>query len=601
MFKSFSSFFNIYRTSIGLFFLGLFFWILSLFIFNNGLKIKVDAQENKKAYINRLVSLAIQDLNNALIKNVDQSNNSFAISKSCNKIEDKNGLDYMGLFQNLQIIKDNKILCGYDNAGDSDNFFKKSITNKYGTIIFKGSINPVTFSDEDTAVKNYYRMAAFLFLSGFFSLILSFYSYRKEYKKNDKLLDYLTHMPSIEIFKEEVDKKTEYQEASIAIIDLDYFQAINETYGHQVGDFVIKNVSNLIKKWAHKKHICFRVNGEKFVILMQKKEMLDEIFELEFLLKSIKHLSIKTEDADFEINISATIGVCRNMNIELEDRRNIANMALKEQKKIKKGQIREKSNKDSFTNYDINKELSIKDIITIWKDKNIFFEYQPIVIGDSEMQYTIYEALIRLKNNDQVFYPGAFLSKIKNSAIEEEMTKFVVEYNLNLIKNHTDKTLSINIDNKSILQEDIFLMLQDFWDQNGKEFTGRLMIEILEYDGVLFYEEISTKIKLLRNMGYKIAIDDFGAGYSNFSHILKLEVDFLKIDGEIVKEIITNKSSLAIVQSIKFLTQELGIRVIAEFVSDENIYKAIKDIGIDNIQGYYISKPISEEKMLKKE
>lgn len=121
--------------------------------------------------------------------------------------------------------------------------------------------------------------------------------------------------------------------------------------------------------------------------------------------------------------------------------------------------------------------------------------------------------------------------------------------------------------------------------------ASRIIFEILESEGIENYEEVVNFITQIKALGAKIAIDDFGTGYSNFEHILKLNVDYIKIDGSLIKGIQQDKKHKIIVETIVDFAKKVGSKTIAEFVSDEEIFKNIKEIGVDFSQGYFTGKP----------
>ena len=119
----------------------------------------------------------------------------------------------------------------------------------------------------------------------------------------------------------------------------------------------------------------------------------------------------------------------------------------------------------------------------------------------------------------------------------------------------------------------------------------RVTFEILESEGIENYQEVISFINQIKSLGARIAIDDFGTGYSNFEHLLRLDVDYIKIDGSLIKNIVTDDKHRLIVETIVSFARRIGIKTVAEFVSDEKILQTIKEIGISCTQGYHIGKP----------
>jgi len=123
---------------------------------------------------------------------------------------------------------------------------------------------------------------------------------------------------------------------------------------------------------------------------------------------------------------------------------------------------------------------------------------------------------------------------------------------------------------------------------------SRLVIEIVESESIENFEEVMHFINKVKSYGCKIAIDDFGTGYSNFEYLMKLKVDYIKIDGSMIKDIDTNKDAQVIVSIIVDFAKRMGIKVIAEFVENESILNKVKELGIEYSQGYHFSMPKEE-------
>ncbi|WP_294895399.1 EAL domain-containing protein, partial [Sulfuricurvum sp. RIFOXYD12_FULL_44_77] len=145
------------------------------------------------------------------------------------------------------------------------------------------------------------------------------------------------------------------------------------------------------------------------------------------------------------------------------------------------------------------------------------------------------------------------------------------------------------------------LSVDDIFDKPTKEFliqklrdsahADRIIIELLESEGIENYPEVSAFIAEVKTFGCRIAIDDFGTGYSNFAHIIKLDVDFLKIDGSLIRNIDTDTNAQTILTAITEFSKHLGLKTVAEFVHSEAVYTKCKEMGVDYLQGYYLGEP----------
>jgi len=188
------------------------------------------------------------------------------------------------------------------------------------------------------------------------------------------------------------------------------------------------------------------------------------------------------------------------------------------------------------------------------------------------------------------------LEVAKSSRLYPEITKTVISKACKTFAKRSEK-FSINLSIEDILNVSTI----EFLIQETKKYNleKQLVVEILESEGIDNYEFVINVIENLKTNGVEIAIDDFGTGYSNFAYLISLDINTLKIDGSLIKDIDTNPSSKVIVKSIVSFAKELNIITVAEFVSSKEIYEVIKEIGVDLAQGYYFSEPISLEQLPK--
>ncbi|RMD46697.1 MAG: EAL domain-containing protein, partial [Aquificota bacterium] len=152
--------------------------------------------------------------------------------------------------------------------------------------------------------------------------------------------------------------------------------------------------------------------------------------------------------------------------------------------------------------------------------------------------------------------------------------------------------VSINLSAMDIYNEDIIYMLAMLFDG---EKAKRVTVEILESEEIENYDFFKEQMFKIKEIGCQIAIEDFGTGYSNFSHIVELNPDYLKIDGSLIKNIDLDPRAFSIVKAIKLFADDLGIDVVAEFIHNEQVLNKVKSVGIRYGQGFYLKKPIELE------
>lgn len=218
----------------------------------------------------------------------------------------------------------------------------------------------------------------------------------------------------------------------------------------------------------------------------------------------------------------------------------------------------------------------------------IICHYQPLLNIENSEIYS-YESLVRLiDNKGNSLAPYKFLDFSKKIKLYSSITKIVVTQACKTFQNR-DENFSINLSVDDIKDlETVDFILKTIKETNT---SRRVTFEILESEGIENYQEVISFINQIKSLGARIAIDDFGTGYSNFEHLLRLDVDYIKIDGSLIKNIVTDDKHRLIVETIVSFARRIGIKTVAEFVSDEKILQTIKEIGISCAQGYHIGKP----------
>ncbi|MFA7355115.1 MAG: EAL domain-containing protein [Sulfurimonadaceae bacterium] len=374
----------------------------------------------------------------------------------------------------------------------------------------------------------------------------------------------------------------ELENTSIAIFNIDNFRQINDFYGHKFGDLVIISVANKIYSLVCKNNNFrfYRLQGDEFAVLGLNYS--EDIFkeEMKNLLNTIKEkFSMKNE----EILLSWSCG------ISFQNRENIlstANMALKMAKNSNLDFVIYSHEMSLNEQYE-NNMIMTKKISNAKKEEKIIAYYQPIV-NNSNLAYEKYECLVRMIDEDKVLSPFFFLDIAKQTKQYFKLTESVISHAFKMFADK-DAEFSINLSVKDILEPEIsryiFMMLDRY------NIGSRVVFEIVESEYIENFEGVINFISEVKKYNCKIAIDDFGTGYSNFEYLIKLQADYLKIDGSLIKNIDKDNNSHLVVSTIVEFAKKLGMKTIAEFVENETIFNIVKEMEIDYSQGYYFSAP----------
>lgn len=397
--------------------------------------------------------------------------------------------------------------------------------------------------------------------------------------KNVYLIDRLTGLYNRLKLLEDIESLRGVKK--LALINIDSFSNINDLYGYKIADALLIELSQRLKDSA-KDLSVYKLPSDEFALLCSDPKASSEQFYI-FVFDVIK----KIENSVFNIE-NQTIFVSFGCGIAMEEDSVLikANTALNKAKKESKNIVIYDNSLDKKEQSSININMlhTLKDAIA---NDRVMPYFQPIY-NTKTNKIEKYEALVRLIDNDgKVLVPYHFLDIAIKSKLYEDITKIMVEKTFEYF---IDKpySFSINLSYYDLQNEKVVAFLEEKLSSYDSK---RVVFEILESDKIENYEELKEFMARMKKYGCRFAIDDFGSGYSNFSHVLALNVDFLKIDGSLVKFIATDNNSRVIVKTIIGFASNLGIKTIAEFVEDKDSLELLQKMGVDFVQGYHIGKP----------
>jgi diguanylate cyclase (GGDEF)-like protein len=371
----------------------------------------------------------------------------------------------------------------------------------------------------------------------------------------------------------------------LALLDINRFSEINDFYGHDIGDEVLQTLASMIKEFLFNiNYILYRVHSDEFAILADNETKENFIKNIKYISESISSHPLVINDKELYIQTT--------YSISFEEKENLietANIIKKYSKTNKTIVVYDKSLElEKIYEKNIFWTLKIKKAL---EDDRIIPYYQGIFnIKTNKIEK--YESLIRLVDEDNLAIPPYYFLEIsKKSKQYLKLTKRVIEKSFEYFKDK-DSEFSVNLTIKDIKNQEV----SSFIIEKIKEYNiaPKVVFEIVESEGIDNFEEINSFIDKVKDLGCKIAIDDFGSGYSNFEYLINLHADYIKIDGSLIKDILVNKNNQEIVITIIDFAKRQGFKTIAEFVSNKEIFDRVKELGVDYAQGYYISEPKSD-------
>jgi diguanylate cyclase (GGDEF)-like protein len=380
--------------------------------------------------------------------------------------------------------------------------------------------------------------------------------------------------------------------SSLILIDIDKFRNINEIFGLEGGNSVLKQFADFLRLFSiGRSYEPYCLQGDCFVLRSTKNYLSLEEYEKEIpeFFERLSEFSVYIEDADEYVEIDVTVGISFEKQNAMEKAEIALNFAQK--------------NRRNFIAYNrsIDTTKQLKDM-RFWRSeiKNAILEdkivpfFQPIV--NREQNIVKYEVLMRLKReengNIEYISPAFFLNVAKQTKQYKKLTDIIIEKSFEVMKD-LDVNFSINLSFEDISNYKLINALKELI--NRYQVGDRLIFEIVESEDIDNYEAVQEFVKEVKELGVRIAIDDFGSGFSNYKRIFDIAPSFLKIDSSLIKNIDTDKNSYELVKSIVSLTKALDIKTVGEYVYSKEIFDICYELGVEEFQGYYFSEPLSEE------
>ena len=403
----------------------------------------------------------------------------------------------------------------------------------------------------------------------------------QEEKILNQTKDKITNVPNKVKLYEDISRNN--LELKLAILKINKFQEINDFYGLEKGNLLLISLSETLQRITLDKEMqLYKISPDEFVLLPSLSVTMDEFLKtVRNIIKYCDHNVFVIENDSFNISISAGISQGDKRKIIFNSEMALVN-ARESNRSLMVFDNTNKLEKEYENNIIMTKK--IKDAI---KNDDILVYGQPIK-ANSELGKSKYECLVRMRDNGEILTPFYFLEIAKKSRLYPTLTKIIIEKSFEFFKDRKDE-FSINLSIEDILSDDIVFYLKKKLEYY--KIGDRVVIELLESEGIENFEDVHDFIQEFKSYGCKIAIDDFGTGYSNFEYLMKLNIDYLKIDGSLIKNIDTDQNAQLIVELMIDFSKKMNIKVISEFVHNEVVYKKVKEMGVDYCQGYFLSEP----------
>ena len=414
------------------------------------------------------------------------------------------------------------------------------------------------------------------------------------YATRDPLTDLYNRRVFWELFEYEVARSTRHNyKFALLVIDLDNFKLVNDAHGHAVGDRYLQAFAHAIKQVLRPGDIYARYGGDEFVLLLPDVTQDDAATVAQRVLRAASAVELEAADGS-SISGSVSIGLAL-YPLHADNAKDLflfADNMMYKAKEAGKHQVGIPNEEEVAEVFRDMTETTVQVVNAINEGRIVPF-FQPIM--DLESNCIVgFEVLSRLALDGKHMEAGRFIEFAEKAGVIHRLDTMIMEQALRTLAETGFKGhLFVNLSPRALALADFVQTLKRLVRECGVD-PGQIVFEITERDTVKNIVVLERLVGELNLHGFKLAIDDFGAGFSSFQYLRRFPVDFLKIEGDFIIKILENPKDRSFVQTIHQLAADLKIKVIAEHVESDEVLAELRSMGIELAQGYYIGRPDKE-------
>lgn len=384
---------------------------------------------------------------------------------------------------------------------------------------------------------------------------------------------------------------------TLCYMDLDEFKIVNDTCGHIAGDTLLKNIAEHIEHNTRETDIVARLGGDEFALLLPFCGI-DKAAEIaEKIRESIKNFPFSWDGKFFDIGASIGLIEINETTGTLTDVLKAADSACYVAKDLGKNRIHIYEDHDSKLTQRMGHMHYARAVKAALANDRFVLYAQKIQANKTETLNWHAELLIRmLDENDAIVFPDKFIAAAERYHLMVDIDKWVIKKAFSTIKALERKydnavLCAINLSGQSVCDKHFLDYVTAQLDASEISATS-VCFEITETAAIANFLHAEKFLRVLKDMGCSFSLDDFGSGLSSFGYLKRLDVDYLKIDGSFVKNMLEDEKDYTLVKSINQIGKEMGIKTIAEFVENEELRKRLVALNVDYVQGYGIARPV---------
>jgi diguanylate cyclase (GGDEF)-like protein len=389
----------------------------------------------------------------------------------------------------------------------------------------------------------------------------------------------------------------EEREHALLYLDLDEFKVINDTCGHLVGDEMLKQVTALLRSRVRRSDALARLGGDEFGVLLEDCPALRARQTAEEIRRTLRDFRFSFRDQVFEVGASIGLVPIASSSGDLAQVMSTADAACYVAKDRGRNRVHEYEPDDTGVAKRHGEMQWINRIQSAFEERRFRLYYQTIepLGAGAARERPMCEVFVRMLDRDgRVIEPEAFVAAAERYHLIGSLDRWVVETALSAIaraqRGGVRTLFTINLSGLSISDEGFLAFVVAELGKSGVD-PRRVCFEITETAAMSKLDSALRFLATLRQKGCRFALDDFGSGLSSFAYLRNLPVDFLKIDGALVQDLMEDPVKRAMVESINQIGHVMGIHTIAEWVESQEVLDALREIGVDFAQGYMLSRP----------
>ena len=393
-------------------------------------------------------------------------------------------------------------------------------------------------------------------------------------------------------------------EGAAIVLDVDHFKYVNDTHGHNVGDELIVRVAQVLRERLRDTDVLARLGGDEFAVLLPREKPESAIAVAEDLLEQVRTVTSPGGSGTRPRRLTASVGVAAftgEDGLTGEDVLVNADLAMYDAKEAGRDQVAV-SRGDGLSQARMKGRVTWAERIRRALEEDRFVLLAQPIVDMATGKASQYELLLRMRDDDgDLIPPGAFLAIAERLDLIQEIDRWVTGHAIELLSRYraagVDVIFEVNLSGLSIGDPGLLELIERRLDETGVSPCG-LIFEITETAAVANIPRARAFGERLSELGCRFALDDFGAGFGSFYYLKHLPFDYLKIDGEFVRNCVTNPTDRLIIESVVGIARGLDKLTIAEFVGDEETVRALNRLGVDYAQGYHTGRPAPLEDLI---